>query len=127
MSFPEKFRPLIELREGEVTVPDYVWLSYAVCAIEEKSCGWRGWIIESAWKRAGDSLQEAEVEADTEQGCPVCGKQVYRTGVERQFRLNPDAGSKIGYAYETTPITFTKSKLDTKSKSKAGSRQKSKK
>jgi hypothetical protein len=108
MSFPEKFRALVELREGQVTVPDYVWLSYAVCAVEEDSCGWRGWVIESAWKIVGEDLKEIEVEADTEQGCPVCGKQAFRTGVEKQFRLNPDAGPKITYPYETAPITFTK-------------------
>jgi hypothetical protein len=110
MSFPEKFRALIEISERDVVIPDYVWLSYAVCAVEEESCGWRGWIIESAWKHVDANSPDVEVEADTKQGCPVCGRQVYRTGVERQFRLNPDAGSKIGYTYETAPITFTKSK-----------------
>ena len=112
MSFPEKFRALIETSERDVVIPDYVWLSYAVCAVEEESCGWRGWIIESAWKHEGADSPEVEVEADTEQGCPVCGKQVYRTGVERQFLLNPDARSKIGYAYETAPRTFMKPKAD---------------
>jgi hypothetical protein len=38
--FPDKFRALIELREDQVPIPDYVWLSYAVCAVEEDSCGW---------------------------------------------------------------------------------------
>jgi hypothetical protein len=116
MSFPEKFRKLIELREEQVSVPDYVWLAYAVCAVEEESCGWRGWIIESAWKLVGPNLQEVEVEADAEQGCPVCGRQVYRTEVEKQFRLNPDAGPKTGYAYDTAPITFTKPKSNAKRK-----------
>jgi hypothetical protein len=97
MPFPEKFRALIELRENQVTVPDYVWLSYGVCAVEEDSCGWRGWIIESAWKLTGGDRHEVEVEADAEQRCPLCG---YRTGVEKQFRLNPDAGPKITYPYE---------------------------
>jgi hypothetical protein len=110
MPFPEKFRSLIELREEQVTVPDYVWLAYAVCAVEEDSCGWRGWIIESAWKLVGENLPDVEVEADAEQRCPLCGKLVYRTEVEKQFRLNPDAGPKIEYPYETAPISFTKSK-----------------
>jgi hypothetical protein len=30
MPFPEKFRALVELHEGQVTTPDYVWLSYGV-------------------------------------------------------------------------------------------------
>lgn len=74
MSFPEKFRALIELREEQVTVPDYVWLAYAVCAVEWESCGWRGWIIESACKLEGENLHKVDVEADTEQGCPAGGK-----------------------------------------------------
>lgn len=114
MPFPEKYRGLIELREDQVTVPDYVWLAYAVCAVEETSCGWRGWIIESAWKLVGKDLQEVEVEADAEQVCPVCGKQPYRTGIEKQFRLNSEAGPKIGYDYDSAPITFTKSDLNQK-------------
>jgi hypothetical protein len=109
MSFPEKFRALIELREEQVTVPDYVWLAYAVCAVEWGSCGWRGWIIESACKLVGENLQKVEVEADTEQGCPVCGRQLYRTGVAKQFRLNPDAESEMT-SYETVPPKFAKAK-----------------
>lgn len=127
MPFPEKFRKLIELREEEIVVPDYVWLSYAVCVVEEESCGWRGWIIESAWKLVGESLKEVDVEADTEQRCPICGRQVYRTGIEKQFRLNPDAGPKIGYAYDTVPLTFAKSKSDAKPKLTKRSSQKPKK
>ena len=113
MPFPEKFRSLIKLREDQVTVPDYVWLSYAVCAVEHDSCGWRGWIIESAWKVVGG--KETEVEADVEQGCPVCRKLVFRTGVEKQFRLNPNAGSKIKFPYDSAPITFTKVKSKSRS------------
>ena len=37
MPFPEKFRELIELRKPQVTLPDYVWLAYATCAVEEES------------------------------------------------------------------------------------------
>ena len=108
MPFPEKFRTLIELHEDEVAIPDYVWLAYAVCAVEEASCGWRGWVIESAWKIVEG--KKFEVEADAEQGCPMCGKQVYRTEVEKCFRFDPNAGPKLDYSYETAPIKFAKSK-----------------
>jgi hypothetical protein len=114
MAFPEKFRTLIELREEQVTIPDHVWLAFAVCAAEESSCGWHGWIIESAWKIVGTDAKEVAVDADTEQGCPVCGRKVYRTEVEKCFRLDPHPGPKLDYAYETAPITFQKS--GTKSK-----------
>jgi hypothetical protein len=114
MAFPEKFRALIELREAQVTIPDHVWLSYAVCATVEGSCGWGGWIIESAWKSIGENRQE--VEADTEQACPVCGKQLFRTEVEKQFRLNPDAPLKIDYPYETAPTKFATSRANASAK-----------
>jgi formamidopyrimidine-DNA glycosylase len=107
MPFPEKFRPLVELRESQVSIPDHVWLSYAVCAVDEDSCGWGGWIIESAWKTVGETQEEVEVAADTDQRCPMCGKELFRTEVEKQFRFNPDAGPKIDYPYETAPIEFT--------------------
>jgi hypothetical protein len=104
MPFPEKFRKLVELHEEEVTIPDYVWLAYAVCATEEDSCGWHGWIIESAWKIVGG--KEVEVEADAEQGCPICGKQVYRTEVEKRFRFDPSSGPKLNYSHESAPLSF---------------------
>src|SRR5579864_7803091 len=109
MPFPQKFRDLIELREGQLTIPDYVWLSYAVCAVEEDSCGWGGWIIESAWKTIGGKREE-EVNADTDQCCPSCGKLLFRTEVEKQFRFKSNAGPKIDYPYKTAAVKFAKSK-----------------
>jgi len=108
MAFPERFRALVELRENQVTVPDYIWLSYAVCAVDEDSCGWGGWIIESAWKNVEGKAHA--VDADADQRCPCCGKLLFRTEVEKQFRLNPEAGPKIDYPYETASMKFRKSK-----------------
>ena len=51
-----------------------------------------------------------KIEADAEQGCPVCGKLLYRTGVEKCFRLDPHAGPKIKYPYESAPVVFKKSR-----------------
>jgi hypothetical protein len=106
MPFPERFRALIETHEEQVAIPDYVWLAYAVCAVDEDSCGWGGWIIESAWKVSDQ--EEVEVRAEADQVCPQCGKLLFRTEVEKQFRLNPEAGPKIDFPYETAPIEFTK-------------------
>lgn len=106
MPFPAKFRHLIEAREDQVKVPDYVWLSFAVCAVEEDSCGWGGWMIESAWKAIENA--ESEVTADTDQRCPNCGKPLFRTEVEKQYVLNSKAGPKISFEYDTAPIQFTK-------------------
>jgi hypothetical protein len=105
MPFPKKFRDLIELTESQVTLPDYVWLSYAVCACKQDSCGWGGWIIESVWKEVPGG-KDMPLQADTEQRCPRCDKQLFRTEIEKQFRLNPDSGPKITYPYESSPIEF---------------------
>lgn len=118
MAFPDKFRALVELGEKDVSIPDFVWLSYAVCAVEEESCGWRGWIIESAWKIDPKTRKEMPVEADTHQRCPVCGRQLYRTGVEKQFRLNRHAGPKIDYPYASVPVTFTTTTSKNRAKKK---------
>lgn len=105
MSFPEKFQHLIELSEDRVAVPDFLWLAYAVCAVEGESCGWQGWILESVEK--GDLNADGEqVSADTEQRCPVCNRPLYRTGVERQFVLNSKAGPKLAYSYDAVPTRF---------------------
>jgi hypothetical protein len=116
MPFPEKFRALIELTEGQVTVPDFVYLSYGVCAAEEDSCGWGGWIIEGATNLLRD--KEVTVEADTEQRCPVCGKQVFRTEVLKRFRVEPE-WSRGEIDYEVVPITFAKSKHKSSSRRKS--------
>ena len=117
MSYPEKFRNLIELREEQVDVPDYVWLAYAVCAVAQDSCAWQGWIIEAACKQR-EGLPEEFVKADDDQICPDCGKVLFRTEVEKQFRLNPNAGPKITFPTTRLPITYTKSKSVTKTKKK---------
>ena len=105
MSFPEKFRGLIELSEDRVAVPDLLWLAYAVCAVEEKSCGWQGWILESV-EQGNGGAHGKQINADTEQRCPVCNRQLYRTGVEKQFVLNPNAGPKLAYSYDVVPPQF---------------------
>jgi len=90
--FPEKFRTLLETTEADVAIPDRIWLSFAVCGCEENSCGWQGWILE-----------------DGDQECPVCGKLLFRTQVEKLFMPNPTAPAKIAYEYESVPIRYKKS------------------
>jgi hypothetical protein len=53
MPLPRKFKHLIELELKDVETPDYVWLAYAVCAVEKDACGWGGWMIEAAFKKTG--------------------------------------------------------------------------
>jgi hypothetical protein len=83
MALPRKFRHLIELELRDVEKPDYVWLTYAVCATEKDSCGWGGWMIEAAFKQTdgkhltgtGDKVLSAAMD----QVCPRCGKTTFRT------------------------------------------------
>lgn len=39
MGFPKKFKHLLEIKLKDLEFPDYAWLSYAVCANYEDSCG----------------------------------------------------------------------------------------
>jgi hypothetical protein len=89
--FPERFRALLETTETEVIVPDRVWLSFAVCGCEQDSCGWQGWILEN-----GD------------QECPVCGKLLFRTQVEKEYILNSSAPTKVTYDYQSKPTRYKK-------------------
>lgn len=84
MGFNKKFKHLLELELKDVEVPDYVIMTYAVCAVEREACGWGGWMIEAAFKRTekkdwptgtGDKL----VETFDLQLCPRCGRETFRT------------------------------------------------
>lgn len=112
MAFPGKFRHLMEAAESEATIPDEVWLSFALCTVEEDSCGWTGWIIESAWKNHGAD-RHAVVAADN-QRCPNCGKVLFRTGLEKQYDLNPSQLPKLDFSYESLPETFEEKPSRTK-------------
>jgi len=113
MPFPAKFRHLLELTADEVEMPDYVWLSYAVCAVTADACGWGGWTIEAAFRR--DGLKHATgtgdrvVSALDEQICPRCGRETFRTEVE--LRMEPSADQspvhgRPGIDYEVAPMEY---------------------
>ena len=38
MAFPRKFKHLLEIELKDVETPDYVWITYAVCAVEKDAC-----------------------------------------------------------------------------------------
>jgi len=84
MTDSEKFEHLKELTLDDVVMPSEGWVAYAVCAGDEKSCGWQGWILE-AISRDGKQLP-----ADTRQICPVCDEATFRTWAKLQFRPSPD-------------------------------------
>ena len=80
MAFTRKFQKLLEIEMKDIEKPDGVWLTYAVCATEEDSCGWAGWMIEHIYKKdskmSGDRLQGKHLSALDEQICPNCGKEL---------------------------------------------------
>jgi hypothetical protein len=112
MSFPRKFRHLIETELTDVEAPDYVWLVYAVCALSADACGWGGWMIEAAFKRTGEAHPTATgdklLSAVDEQVCPRCGRETYRTGAA--VRLAPsqeqDPPLRPGVDYEVLPPLY---------------------
>ena len=81
MRFPRKFQRMIELKLDDVTRPDEVRLTYAVCACFHDSCAWHGWILESVARK------DAPQPADTHDKCPNCGKETFPTAAT--LRLVP--------------------------------------
>ena len=95
MSFPAKFRSLLELTSNDVEMPDYAWLTYAVCVLTNDACGWGGWIIESVFKKTaahhatgtGDKLLPS---GDDLQTCPRCGRTLFRTSASIRMTSSAD-------------------------------------
>jgi len=89
MAIPKKFKHLIETKLQDVEVPDYIWLTYAVCAMERESCGWAGWMIEVAYKKTEEKYPtrtgEKVLPAMMDQVCPRCGRTTFRTAASIQM------------------------------------------
>jgi hypothetical protein len=111
MAFPAKFRQLIELTAADVEKPDYVYLSYAVCAVTKEGCGWGGWMIEAAFRRDGKNhptgTGDRLLSAADEQICPRCGGETFMTEVD--LCMEPVGETKRlrqGIDYEVVPIEY---------------------
>jgi hypothetical protein len=102
MAFPRKFKHLLEIELQDVTAPDEVILTYAVCAVEKGSCGWGGWYIECAFSKG------KLINAMDEQICPRCGKPLYRTGASVRFESskNQTFMYQEGVNYESDAIEY---------------------
>jgi hypothetical protein len=95
--FGKRYQSLRETKSSEVKLPDLAWLSFAVC----DSCGWNGWIVDGLFAKEKNPRSKIERrkgilrrqgnravlrDADTEQTCPICNEQLFRTIVKRQLR-----------------------------------------
>ena len=116
MPFPKKFKKLLEISLNDVAIPDCIWLTYAVCAMEVESCGWGGWIIESAYKHnEADNSTEIDnkanirvLDASDTQECPRCGKDLFRTDASVKYELSKDQTPPLvpDIDYEVLPIEY---------------------
>ena len=78
MGFPRKFKRLIETESHQVVHPDYVLVTWAVCACTGGACGWGAWMLEAAFQ-----CEKADhpLPSKSDQVCPNCGGDLFRTGV----------------------------------------------
>lgn len=113
MALPAKFRHLLELTAADVESPDYVLLTYAVCAVTKESCGWGGWMIEAAFKSDGKKhptgTGDRLVSAADEQICPRCGGETFRTEVTLRFEPSLDQSwprLRTGIDYDESPMEY---------------------
>jgi len=111
MAFPAKFRHLLELTADDLDMPDYLWLTYAVCAVTAEGCGWGGWMIDAVFHRDGQKhatgTGDRLLSAVDEQVCPRCGRETFRTV---DLRVEPSADQtpplRPGIDYEVLPTEY---------------------
>ena len=92
---------LIELARDQIEQPTHAWVSYAVCAVEEDSCAWQGWILDGVFK------DEAILPSD-DLNCPRCGRPLYRVGIEYRLDLSADQTPSLveGVDYQTREAVY---------------------
>lgn len=102
MAFPLKYKHLLEMPHDQVEKPTHAWLSYAVCAVEEDSCRWQGWILDGVFK------DDVHLPSD-ELSCPKCHRPLYRVGIEYKMDLSADQTKPLveGRDYVTSEIEYT--------------------
>lgn len=106
MTFPKKFRERLELTRKDVRIPSEAWIVYAVCGCEKESCGWEGWMIESATLTSADG--EVHLPCMNEQICPNCGRALFRTDTQTKMQYSDDQSGHLipGVGFETPPIEY---------------------
>jgi hypothetical protein len=106
MSFPLKFKHLLEKKKESVEPFDGAWITLAVCGCEVNSCGWEGWILEDVFKKEGDETKH--LPAQTDQICPRCSKVLFRTEVQYKVKISEDQAHDLveGIRYSSEPLPY---------------------
>ena len=107
MAFPLKFKHLLEINKGDITTPSHVQVTYCVCAVSTNSCGWGGWSLEAVFNDPNATAGENILTAQTDQKCPVCGGETFRTLASYRFDLSSNQTSPIDYEYDVSPMEYT--------------------
>jgi predicted RNA-binding Zn-ribbon protein involved in translation (DUF1610 family) len=85
----EEMNALRNLGPTSHEFPSYAIITLAVCATTTSGCGWRGWMLEGAFRVTGtkenSGTGDKVVPSQTDQICPNCGKTTYRTIISRRF------------------------------------------
>ena len=113
MPYLRRFKKLLETELTDVVRPDYMWLTYAVCAVSRDACGWGGWIIEGVFqiRPHGNDQPRTDIvlNANEQQICPICGEVVYRTGASLRFEPSLDqthTWAQPGIDYDIAPMEW---------------------
>ena len=73
-----------------LVAPDYVIITFAVCAVDRNGCGWGGWMLEGAMKISAEKTGilrngDDSLPSVTLQICPNCRRELFRTGEQYVF------------------------------------------
>lgn len=88
----EKFAHLRDLKKEEVTLPDYAFLNFSVCAMDKHACGWGGWTFDSVFaideeKKQPTGTGDRSLSANNLPVCPNCGKGLYCTEIDVKMKI----------------------------------------
>ena len=108
MAFPLKYKSLLEIEKKDVSKPSHVWITYSVCAISKKSCGW---ILEGVFSNPKAKAGEDLLSSFSEQICPNCGKELFRTNASYRCDISKNQKSIVGVPgvdYTVVPMKYSK-------------------
>lgn len=111
--FPKKFEKLLETKKIPVALrPNEAELTFAVCGVEQQSCGWSGWILHVLVRRSGKDV--VLLPSDDSWKCPRCRMALFRTAASLLFRLDKKKPVVIdSNDFDTVPIKYVEHDVST--------------